>query len=146
MKLVIAYGRLRAGFHAPPGFFVAGKILFGAVRVSQIPDGHHRAGVRFEKFRRGLGSCQIRAVSDITRADQNRIVYGRLRCGLILFCAMRRDYGRPGLVPRLDGPGRRNETTHQDEHESDLFHLHPFAYDFTQSRALLTAKVVQIFS
>src|SRR5258708_18743823 len=55
MEFVIAGRRTRAILQATPGFVVTCKVCRGAIRVSEITDGHHGAGNFVEQ---GCGSLR----------------------------------------------------------------------------------------
>ena len=62
--------------NAAPGLVVTDEILFAAVRVGAVADGHHGARDLDEQFRGGFRAGKIFAISDVAGADEN--------CGLIV--------------------------------------------------------------
>lgn len=79
MKFVIARRGPRAGPGAAPGFVVAGEVLFAAVGIGEIADGHDGSGDMVEQFGGGFRPGEILAVGDVAGADKNCSLFFALR-------------------------------------------------------------------
>src|SRR5208282_5324274 len=80
MKFMVTYSRSGSRLETAPRPVVANEILFRSIWISEITDGHDRAGNLFDQFRCRFRSSETRTVGDVSRPHQNgRFVFGRRR-------------------------------------------------------------------
>ncbi len=75
MEFVVTGRRTCAIFQAAPGFVVALEIRGGAVRVSEIADGHRSALNFLKKLCRSFRSGEVPAICNVARSNQHRNIF-----------------------------------------------------------------------
>src|SRR5207248_8376662 len=71
VEFVIAGRRARPRSCAAPGFVVAREVLFAAVRISKVTDGHDGSGDLVQQFGSGFRAIKFLAIGDVTGTDKD---------------------------------------------------------------------------
>jgi len=74
MKFMIAGRGPGAVFHAPPGLFIASKVLTTSVGISEVTDSHHRTRNFLQELCGGLSTREVAAIRNVAGTDQNHCI------------------------------------------------------------------------